>query len=102
MPRAGVAIHWEEVMSGDPDDVPSAIDLRSMADARDWAASAMLKRPWREEFFRRIAQELAGLDGSGCTVLELGSGPGFLAQRILAALSPVDYIALDFRRRCTL
>ena len=83
-------------MSSDPKDVPSPIDLRSMADARDWVDSAMLKRPWREEFFHRIAQELAGLDGSGCTVLELGSGPGFLAQRILEALSSVDYIALDF------
>ena len=83
-------------MSSDPDDVPSPIDLRSMADSRDWADSAMLKRPWREEFFHRIAQELACLDGSPCTVLELGSGPGFLAQRILEALSSVDYIALDF------
>ena len=77
-------------------DIPSPIDLRSMVDARDWADSAMPKRPWRREFFHRIAEELGCLDGSPCTVLELGSGPGFLAQRILEALSSVNYIALDF------
>ena len=98
MPRTPLRAYTEErVMSSDPDiDVPSPIDLRSMVDARDWTDSAMLKRPWREEFFHRIAQELACLDGSPCTVLELGSGPGFLAQWILEALSSVDYIALDF------
>jgi len=32
------------------EDVPSPIDLRSMHDAREWAASAMIKRPWREDF----------------------------------------------------
>jgi hypothetical protein len=28
------------------------IDLRTMADAREWAASAMERRPSREEFFQ--------------------------------------------------
>lgn len=77
-------------------DVPSAIDLRSMADARDWASTAMSKRPWREEFFAQIACEVSKLSPAPVSILELGSGPGFLAQHLLSALPISKYMALDF------
>jgi SAM-dependent methyltransferase len=77
-------------------DVPSPIDFRSPTEAEQWAATAMAKRPWREEFFRLFATELEGLRFAGGAVLELGSGPGFLAHRILESLPQVDYTALDF------
>jgi cyclopropane fatty-acyl-phospholipid synthase-like methyltransferase len=77
-------------------DVPSAIDLRTMEDARDWANSAMLRRPWREHFFDCFVAELAALHANSARVLELGSGPGFLAERILKALPDVQYTMLDF------
>jgi cyclopropane fatty-acyl-phospholipid synthase-like methyltransferase len=83
----------------DPDslgDVPSPIDLRKMDDARHWAETAMVKRPYREEFFQTIAQELGLLYPHGLAVLELGSGPGFLALRILEKLHTAAYVALDF------
>jgi SAM-dependent methyltransferase len=78
------------------DDVPSPIDLRLADDARQWAATAMSKRPWREQFFQQFIKELRALDAAPLRVLELGSGPGFLAQRVLEAIPSVDYTMLDF------
>lgn len=75
-------------------DVPSPIDLRQMADAREWADEAMVKRPWRTEFFAEFAAQLAA--GAALRVLELGSGPGFLAKHLLDALPHIAYTALDF------
>lgn len=75
-------------------DVPSPIDLREMSDARQWADEAMVKRPWRTEFFAAFAEALEA--GHAHRVLELGSGPGFLAQYLLEALPAIDYVALDF------
>jgi SAM-dependent methyltransferase len=83
------------VMQHDPVvDVPSPIDLREMSDAEAWAQTAMSKRPWREEFFVRIASEIAA--NPNRRVLELGSGPGFLARAIIDAVEDVDYTLLDF------
>jgi SAM-dependent methyltransferase len=78
------------------EDVPSPIDLRAEKDAREWAASAMSKRPWRAEFFQRFVEELQSLDARPLQVLELGSGPGFLARCILDAISAAEYSTLDF------
>lgn len=75
-------------------DVPSPIDLRQMSDARQWADEAMAKRPWRTEFFAMFADLLAA--GHAQRVLELGSGPGFLAKYLLDALPALEYVALDF------
>ena len=74
-------------------DVPSPIDLRLMVDARPWAETALARRPVRPEFFDTFAREV-GRD-SAC-VLELGSGPGFLADHLLQAWPALDYVALDF------
>ena len=74
-------------------DVPSPIDLRRMSDARPWAETALARRPVRPEFFDAFAREI-GRDGA--RILELGSGPGFLAEHLLGAWSGLDYTALDF------
>jgi ubiquinone/menaquinone biosynthesis C-methylase UbiE len=78
------------------DDVASPIDLRSLGDARNWAASALRTRPWRERFFERYIVELRALEHPATRLLELGSGPGFLAHRVLVALPDVNYVMLDF------
>ncbi len=94
------------------DDVPSPIDLRLMRDAREWEQTVMAKRPWRTDFFARMGSELAAAIPPVKRILELGSGPGFLAQYILQALSiqtspsppsyrkrikgDVTYVMLDF------
>ncbi|HVH70545.1 MAG TPA: class I SAM-dependent methyltransferase [Candidatus Dormibacteraeota bacterium] len=66
-----------------------------MKEARDWANAAMVKRPWRADFFARIGEELAALRRP-LSILELGSGPGFLAQHLLMVLPTSRYTALDF------
>ncbi len=78
-------------------DIPSPIDLRRMEYARDWADSAMAKRPWRVEFFEAFAAAIAqAAQGRFVRILELGSGPGFLAEHLLKALPSIEYVALDF------
>ena len=76
-------------------DVPSAIDLRQMDDAREWASRAG-DRPGRDAMLSRIAEETARRSGPSPRILELGSGPGFLAQRILERIKDADYTAVDF------
>lgn len=72
------------------DDVPSPIDLRDPETARAWAEKADRTRPWRQRIREVIAVEIAGAQ----RVLELGSGPGQLAQCVLAR--EVSYTCLDF------
>jgi predicted O-methyltransferase YrrM len=75
-----------------PVDVPSPIDLRRMEDALEWESTAMSKRPSRVDFFEAIASSASGV----ARVLELGSGPGFLAQHLLSALPNLQLVLLDF------
>jgi SAM-dependent methyltransferase len=77
-------------------DVPSPIDLRQMQDARVWADEAMRKRPVRREFFACFAQVLGELASGSRRVLELGSGPGFLASHLLESGAAHEIVALDF------
>jgi len=56
----------------------------------------MAKRPWRQSFFRRFVAELEPRLSAGGSILELGSGPGFLARQLLEALPRVAHTALDF------
>lgn len=78
-----------------PPDVPSPIDLKDELDAREWERTAM-QRPYREEFFAAFHQQLVSLGDSRLAVLELGSGPGFLAHHILSRTQGIDYTLLDF------
>jgi len=76
-------------------DVPSPIDFRQMSDAQEWERTAM-QRPFREDFFEAFANELDKINKPSIKVLELGSGPGFLAQHILSRLAKVELSLLDF------
>ena len=66
-------------------DVPSPPDFRVTADAREWAETAMANR--REDFFRAIADNISSPEkaADALSILELGSGPGFLARYLLDA-----------------
>jgi len=79
-----------------PADVPSPIDLRRLEDAQAWAESANVKRPWRAEFFSAFVSELVALPTAPLSIIELGSGPGFLAERIVRELPGVHYTLFDF------
>ena len=78
-----------------PHDVPSPIDLRLPQDAAEWERSAIIKRPWRSEFFQCFSDEIGHHPGA-TQVLELGSGPGFLAAHLLAEHSHLRMTLLDF------
>lgn len=78
-------------------EIPSPIDLKQTADAEEWARTAFIKRPARTEFietFARIATQQA--TQKNIRILELGSGPGFLAEHLLHTFPQCQYIALDF------
>jgi SAM-dependent methyltransferase len=80
----------------DEQDVPSPIDLREQSDAAEWAATADSKRPWRAGVRTAIADLLRGATLPARRVLELGPGPGWLAEVILRTC-PIDHYTLfDF------
>jgi SAM-dependent methyltransferase len=77
-------------------DVPSPIDFRDPVQARAWEADTVARRPWRPEFFAAFASELTSNFADPFSLLELGSGPGHLAQVILPNCRGGNYCALDF------
>src|SRR5688572_25660848 len=78
-----------------PRDVPPPIDLCDPRDARDWERTAQA-RLGRSNMFQAISLELVGLGKANLSVLDLGSGPGFLAAYILDALPEAQLTLLDF------
>ncbi|MDA1299168.1 MAG: class I SAM-dependent methyltransferase [Proteobacteria bacterium] len=77
-------------------EVPSPIDFRIQEDALEWERTALEKRPDRPLFFERFATEIRRSESAVGRVLELGSGPGFLAKHLLEHCRVDDYVALDF------
>jgi SAM-dependent methyltransferase len=76
-------------------DVPSPIDLCDPEDAREWERIAQA-RPGRVQMFQIFANQLGNLGGRNLRILELGSGPGFLAAFLLDALPDLQLTLLDF------
>ncbi len=79
-----------------PQDIPYGNDWDSVAEATAYGEAADRARPWRSQLREEMARHIAAL-GSGCRVLELGSGPGLLAHVILERCPGVAaYTLLDF------
>lgn len=78
------------------DDVPYGNDWDSAAEAGAYAGESDRVRPWRVEVRDHIARQVAMLP-PGTRILELGSGPGLLARRVLETCPNVAaYTLLDF------
>ena len=77
-------------------DVLTTVDLQDEAIARTWAAESASNKPWRPEFRADFARLLAELNPPPCRILELGSGPGLLAKRVLQSISVEEYVHFDF------
>jgi ubiquinone/menaquinone biosynthesis C-methylase UbiE len=77
-------------------DVPSPIDLRLMSDACEWERTASEKRPWRTDFFAMFADQLKHRQPRVLNILEIGSGPGFLARHLLGEMPDLRMVLLDF------
>jgi SAM-dependent methyltransferase len=92
------------------DDVPTTVDFRVPAITATWVAEAEGKRPQRPAVRRAIAERVAEigrarvvdaaklgiLDAARIHVLELGPGPGLLAETILAVCDVERYVLFDF------
>jgi len=76
-------------------DVPSPIDFSDPGQARQWAEDATIKRPWRPDFFRAFTNEIRTRFNENAKIIELGSGPGLLAEEILCSCSLRRYVLLD-------
>jgi len=70
-------------------DVPSPINLQVEGDAKKWERSAM-QRPFRKDFIEVFGNELEIINKSSLKVLELGSGPGFLASELLLRFNDLE------------
>lgn len=78
-----------------PIDAPSPIDFRDINDAIEWERKAM-DRPFRLDFFDAFAKELGTIKKTELNILELGSGPGFLANHLLSQLEHINIVLLDY------
>ena len=77
-------------------DVPYGDDWDSAAEVAGWAEAADQKRPWRSQIRDYIADRVASLPPRA-RVLELGSGPGFLAHLVLQRCPNLEtYTLVDF------
>jgi cyclopropane fatty-acyl-phospholipid synthase-like methyltransferase len=64
---------------------------------RDWADGINERRPSRAAVFARMAAELSAARVAPIRVLELGSGPGMLAEQLLGAVDAIgEYTLFDF------
>ena len=79
-------------MTDDEEDAPLTVDFRIPEVAATWASQADVKRPWRTQVRARIAELVAGAR----TILELGPGPGWLAEAILSRNVVERYTLFDF------
>jgi drug/metabolite transporter (DMT)-like permease/SAM-dependent methyltransferase len=84
------------VLSDPPEDVPYTEDLQSPDGAKAWADNAERRRPARAQIRRAIGEHLEAL-APGSRVLELGSGPGLLAEHVLSRCPQLaSYTLFDF------
>ena len=65
--------------------------------ADEWAGRFEIS-PQREQLFEDISALIAAAGGESITILELGSGPGYLAFYLLNRFSTIKYIGLDFSK----
>jgi SAM-dependent methyltransferase len=84
-------------VTSDDDDLPYGENFHDEAEAAAWADAALRKRPWRPVIFDHFVTVITESNVPAPRVLELGSGPGFLAEHVLDRCSTVArYTLLDF------
>lgn len=85
-----------DVAKGVPTDVPSPIDWEQPDEVLAWVEETARKRPYRSLFFKAFADQVAEYLLPAGRILELGSGPGLLAEAILANDLVMSYSLIDF------
>lgn len=78
-------------------DVPYGEDFHDPTVAAAWADAVMRKRPWRTTIFDHFVAIVGATTVAKPRILELGSGPGFLAEQLLTRCPTIArYTLLDF------
>lgn len=78
-------------------DVPYGENFHDAGEAAAWADAAARKRPWRPMIFDHFVTAVMESKVPAPRVLELGSGPGFLAEHVLDRCPSIArYTLLDF------
>ena len=81
----------------DEADLPYGENFHDEAEAAAWADAAGRKRPWRPMIFDQFVAAVHESKSTALRVLELGSGPGFLAEHVLDRCPSIArYTLLDF------
>jgi SAM-dependent methyltransferase len=87
----------ENVTTEDDNDLPYGENFHDEAEAAAWADAAARKRPFRPMIFDHFVTVVADSKSPAPRILELGSGPGFLAEHVLDRCPSVArYTLLDF------
>ena len=77
-------------------EVPTEHDFFDPAYVKHWTESISRYRPERSRLFEVFAAEAARIKKSALSVLELGCGPGFLAEALLKNCEIARYTLVDF------
>src|SRR5215467_7147438 len=77
-------------------EVPSDHDFFDPGYVKQWTDSIVRYRPERQQLFKAFAAEAAGIQKDRLSVLELGCGPGFLAEQLLQNCNVSRYTLVDF------
>ena len=67
----------------DDADLPYGENFHDEAEAAAWADAAARKRPWRTTIFDHFVTAVTRSTAQAPRILELGSGPGLLAEQVL-------------------
>lgn len=70
-------------------------DLESQQDIVQWVAELNEDRPERSQIMQHIAKQLTALPFSPLQGIELGFGPGHLAEQLLAKIPRLRYTGID-------
>ena len=77
-------------------DVPPGVDFQDALQVTEWVTACEVDKPWRVPMRQRFAELVRSLP-EGARVLEIGAGPGLLAETVLASCPNVgSYTVLDF------
>jgi SAM-dependent methyltransferase len=85
------------VTDQDGEDLPYGEDFHDETQAAAWSDAAVRKRPWQPVIFELFVKAVTESGVPEPRILELGSGPGFLAEHVLDRRASVaQYTLLDF------
>ena len=78
------------------EDIPSDHDFSNPTYVRQWLHETTQKNPERPAFFDAFVAEVTAEGVPGASILELGSGPGVLAEQLLDRCDVGRYWLVDF------